>query len=50
MILEGCRMSKVVTFSLGSFTMTEADTTAFPQDSPGIRRMSLYDVDTMSDS
>lgn len=50
MILEGCRMSKVVTFSLGSFTMTEADVTTFLQDSPGICRMSLYDVDTMSDS
>ena len=44
MILEDCKMPRVVTFGLTSLTFSEAGMTRFLQHSQGIRHMSLKDI------
>lgn len=50
MILGGCKMPRLVTFRLSNFNITEAGTTAFLQESLGIRHMSLDQVNMIPGS
>lgn len=50
MILEGCKMPKLVTFGLGSFAFPEAGITTFLQHSQGIQHMSFNNVKITSGS
>ena len=50
MILGDCKMPKLVTFGLSCFPITELGMTTFLKDSPGIRHMSLDDVEMVSGS
>lgn len=50
MILGDCHMPKLVTLGLSRFPITEVGMTTFLHDSPGIRHLSLDDIEIVSGS